>query len=153
MLRINRRTDYAVRVMLALAKHQGSQRLSTQQIQQQMLIPRAFLQRIIADLSRKRLIQTYTGPNGGLQLGRSAATISLRDIYEAIEGALLISDCLEAAGACPLDVGCPVHPHWKHLQALIVRELESITLDQLALEAHALATQLRPFTIPVATSA
>ncbi len=135
MIRINRRTDYAVRVMLALARHAGEGRLSTQQIQDQMLVPRAFLQRIIADLSRQKLIKTYTGPNGGLELTRSVETFNLREIYEAIEGPLLISDCLEAAGVCPLDKGCPVRPRWACLQALMARELEAITLAELVADA------------------
>ena len=39
MLRINRQTDYAVRVILALAKRSEGTRLSTGEIQQEMLIP------------------------------------------------------------------------------------------------------------------
>lgn len=142
MLRINRRTDYAIRVMLSLAKRNEGERLSTRQIQEEMLVPHAFLQRIIADLSRRKLIHTYPGPSGGLQLARSASTISLRDIYEAIEGTLLISDCLEGPGECPLDKTCSVRPRWDRLQMLIVKELESITLDQLAKDAHAMTGQM-----------
>jgi Rrf2 family protein len=139
MLRINRRTDYAVRVMLALAKRPESTRISTKTVQEEMLVPRAFLQRIIADLSKKGLLHTFPGPNGGLQLARPGRSISLRDIYEAIEGPLLISECLASPGECPLDSGCPVHPRWRSLQAMLVAELEAITLEQLAQDAHALA--------------
>jgi Rrf2 family protein len=139
MLRINRRTDYAMRVMLALAKQPEGSRMSTTEIQKQMLVPRAFLQRIIADLSKKGLLHTYPGPSGGIQLGRPSQSVSLRDIYEAIEGPLLLSDCLGLPGQCPLDVSCPVHSHWKRLQTLFVRELEMISLQQLAFEGNALA--------------
>jgi Rrf2 family protein len=139
MLRINRRTDYAVRVMLALAKRPAAARISTKTIQDEMLVPRAFLQRIIADLSKKGLLHTFPGPHGGLQLARPSPAITLRDIYEAIEGPLLISDCLSSSSECPLDAGCPVHPRWRRLQSLLVGEMEAINLAQLALDAHALA--------------
>ncbi len=139
MLRINRRTDYAIRVMLALAKRPETARISTQTIQDEMQVPRAFLQRIIADLSKKSLLRTFPGPNGGLQLARASQSISLRDIYEAVEGPLLISECLASRGACPLDATCPVHPRWKRLQEIIVQELEAISLEQLGQEALALA--------------
>ena len=135
MFRINRRTDYAVRVMLCLAKRPYGTRLSTQIIQDEMLTPRAFLQRIIADLSKVNLICTYPGPNGGVQLARPAAEVNLRHIWEAIEGPLLISECLEAPQDCPLNAGCPVRPRWGLLQTVIAQELESISLDQLAAEA------------------
>lgn len=132
MLRINRRTDYAVRVILALARRPAGARLSTRDIQREMLVPRAFLQRIIADLSKTHLLQTFPGPNGGLQLARPAEAISLRDVYEAIEGPLVISECLQVDGECPLDAACPVRPEWSRLQAMIVQELGSVTMKQLA---------------------
>ena len=135
MFRINRRTDYSVRVMLALAKRPFGERLPTRTIQDEMLIPRSFLQRIIADLSRAGLLATYPGPNGGLQLSRPAEQINLRHIWEAIEGELLVSDCLKAPGECPLDSGCPVRSRWGRLQSIIVHELERTNLAELAAEA------------------
>ncbi len=135
MFRINRRTDYAVRVMVALAKRPTGARLSTKEIQDEMLTPRAFLQRIIADLSKAGLILTYPGPNGGLQLSRPADEINLRHIWEAIEGSFLISDCVRSADACPLYHGCPVHSRWARMQSLILQELEGSSLSQLARDA------------------
>lgn len=139
MFRINRRTDYAVRVMLSLAKRPFDQRISTRAVQEEMLVPRPYLQRIVADLARAGLIRTSPGPHGGLQLARSAESISLRQVWEAIEGPLLISDCLKACGVCPLDQGCPVRSHWGRLQGLLAQELESLTLAQLAVETHQLS--------------
>lgn len=135
MFRINRRTDYAVRVMICLAKRPAGARLATQEIQDEMLIPRAFLQRIIADLSKAGLIETYPGPSGGVQLAHPPESVTLRQIWEAIEGPLLISDCLETPEDCPLESRCPVRPRWGRLQSAIVRELESSNLDELAREA------------------
>lgn len=138
MFRINRRTDYAVRVMLALAKRPPGARLATQAIQDEMLVPRSFLQRIIAELSKAGLIVTFAGASGGLELRSPAEGINLRHIWEAIEGPLLISDCLKGAHECPLDESCPVRCRWARLQAMIALELERITLAQLAHDASLL---------------
>ena len=140
MFRINRKMDYSVRVMLCLARRPFGARLPTQAIQNEMLVPRPYLQRIVADLSRAGLIRTFPGTNGGLELARPAYAITLRHIWEAVEGIFLISDCLKAPGLCPLDAGCPVRTRWGCLQAILVRELESTTLEQLALEANELVT-------------
>jgi Rrf2 family transcriptional regulator, nitric oxide-sensitive transcriptional repressor len=137
MLKINRRTDYAVRVILALAKRPFGGRLSTQVIQEEMQIPRPFLQRIIADLSKVGLLETFPGPSGGLQLARPAAEINLRHIWEAIEGPLEISACLNAPDDCPFGFTCPVRCRWGRLQNLMLRELESTTFSELAEEAAA----------------
>lgn len=140
MFRINRRTDYAVRVCLALAKHPSGSRLSTHTIQNEMLVPPAFLQRIIADLAKAGLIATFPGPNGGIELAYPAAEISLRQIWEAIEGPLCISECVHGEHECPLGSRCPVRLHWSGLQQLILNELASTTLDLLASEAAEIAS-------------
>lgn len=142
MFRINRRTDYAVRAMLCLARQPYPARLATQAIQDEMLIPRPFLHRIIAGLSKAGLIQTYPGPGGGVQLAREAKAISLLQIWEAIEGPLLISDCLGDCGVCPLDVRCPVRNHWGQLQGMIIHELKNIPLDQLVAESNQLSERV-----------
>lgn len=139
MFRVNRRTDYSVRVLLSLAKRPFGTRLPTQAIQDEMLVPRPFLQRIIADLSRANLIVTYPGVNGGIQLARPAEAINLRQIWEAIEGPLMISDCLKSKDECPLGQGCPVRARWARLQTMIAKEMGATRLDELANEANALA--------------
>ena len=144
MFRINRRTDYAVRVMVALAKRPLGQRLATQTIQEEMLVPRAFLQRIVADLAKAGLVITFAGPGGGLELARPGAEINLRHIWEAIEGPLLISECLTGCGDCPHDCLCPVRWHWGTIQAQMQAELERATLAVLVQEAHELAARDDP---------
>jgi len=139
MMKINRRTDYAFRVMLSLAKTPEGTRLSTHKIQEMMFIPRAFLLRIIADLSRAGMILTFPGPKGGVQLSRSAGLISLYQVWEAINGSLIISDCVENTNDCPLGEECPVNGHLIKLQEIIRSELNAVTFDILAEEATTLA--------------
>jgi Rrf2 family protein len=131
MFKINRKTDYAVRVCVALARRPWGARLSTQSIQEEMLIPRPFLQRIIAELSQAGLLHTNAGPNGGLQLARPPEDITLRDILQVMEGPLCLSDCLVAPQECPLSTECPVRSRWGRLQTIILMELERTTLRQL----------------------
>lgn len=131
MFKINRRTDYAVRVMVALAKRPSGSRVPTRLVQQEMHIPPAYLQRVVAELAGAGLIQTFAGPNGGLQLGGDPQKITLLDVTEALEGKLCISDCLSVPQECPLSAECPVRSRWGYLQLAILRELAATTLSQL----------------------
>jgi Rrf2 family transcriptional regulator, iron-sulfur cluster assembly transcription factor len=137
MLKINRQTDYAVRVILALAKQGEGARLSSSVIQRQMLIPQALMPRIVAQLAHARLINTFPGRDGGLMLSRAAAQITLRDVVEAFEGPILLSECLEAKGEddCPFRTNCPVSPKWGRVQVAMLREMAAITFESLAQEA------------------
>ncbi len=136
MFKVNRRTDYAIRVLLYLAQRPVGSRASAEEVMREMLVPRAYLHRIIATLSNKGFLATFAGPKGGFELALPAQEINLLQIWEAMEAPLIISDCLKAPRACPLDEGCPVRQRWGRIQALLVHELKSITLADLALEAQ-----------------
>jgi Rrf2 family protein len=140
MLRLNRRTEYAFRVMSFLASGPDGVRVSTRVIEKQMLIPRPFLIRVISDLSRGGLIKSYPGRNGGLLLARPAERISLKDIYQAIEGSLRFYDCTDRPQKCALNIGCKIRLSFCQLQARLVEELDSISIGQLTFETSAIET-------------
>ena len=136
MLKINRQTDYAVRIILALAKQGEEARRSSSEIQQEMLIPAALMPRIVAQLAHAGLLKTFPGREGGLMLPRPAAQITLRDVVEAFEGPILLSECLQAQGEddCPFRIDCPVSPKWGRVQVAMLREMAAITFESLAQE-------------------
>ena len=137
MLKINRQTDYAVRVVLALARQGPGAKRSTAEIQQEMLVPKAFMSRIVAQLARAGLLNTFPGRDGGLMLPRPASQITLKDIVEAFEGPILLSQCLQVKGEddCPFQVNCPVRPKWGRVQVAMLREMAAITFEDLVKEA------------------
>jgi len=138
VIRINRQTDYAARVILALSRRKPEGRVSSAEIQREMLIPPALARRIIADLAHGGFILTHPGREGGLTLARPATEINLRQVVEHFEGKLFLSECLIAQGECPFDDKCPVRCRWARLQNMILREMEQITFAELAEDASAL---------------
>ncbi|NWG05814.1 MAG: Rrf2 family transcriptional regulator [Chloroflexi bacterium] len=137
MLKINRQTDYAVRVVLALAKRGEGVRLSSADIQREMLIPKSFMTRIVAQLAHFGLIETFPGRDGGLSLPRAASQITLKDVVEAFEGPILLSECMQVKGEddCPFLSNCPVRSKWGRVQASMLREMAFITFEDLVKEA------------------
>lgn len=135
MFRVNRQTDYAIRVVLALAKQPQGTRLSSASIGKKMLIPAAFLSRIVAELAQAGVVHTFPGRDGGLQLARPAEEISLRDIVELMEGPLLLSECMLGEQACPFEEACPVRTRWDRLQQAILDELSRTNFAELVGEA------------------
>ena len=144
MLRINRQTDYAIRVILALAKRPEGTRLSTAEIQQEMLIPPATMLRIVAELARAGLLKTFTGRDGGLSLPRLASQITIKDVVEAFEGPILLSACMQVKGEddCPFQTNCPVRTKWGRIQVAMMREMASINFADLAQEALGVPVQM-----------
>jgi Rrf2 family iron-sulfur cluster assembly transcriptional regulator len=147
MLKINRQTDYAVRVVLALAKQGQGVRIPSAEIQQEMLIPPALMSRIVAQLAHAKLVNTFPGRDGGLMLPRPASQITLKEVVEAFEGPILLSECLQAKGEddCPFRSNCPVRSKWGRVQVAILREMASITFEDLVNEALSVPTPLPSF--------
>jgi Rrf2 family protein len=137
MLRINRQTDYAVRVILSLAQRDEATRLSSAEIQREMLIPKSFMGRIVAQLAQAGLVTTFTGRDGGLQLQRPASQITLKDIVEAFEGPVLLSECMQSKGEddCPFRGNCPVRSKWGRVQVAMLQEMASVTMASLVNES------------------
>ncbi|KPL72999.1 hypothetical protein ADM99_06845 [Leptolinea tardivitalis] len=129
-MRINRETDYSFRVILALARAGENTRLPTSQIQKDMHIPPSFLHRIIALLGRSQIIRTFPGREGGVQLARPAADITLLDVFEAVEGPIQLSVCFTGENDCPLDTPCPVQKCLRQVQKAIIKELSSVHFDR-----------------------
>ena len=135
MLRINRQTDYAIRVLLMLAQQPAGTRLSSFEIASEMLIPSAFLSRIVAQLAQAGLLVTFPGREGGLQLPRPAEKITLKDVVEVMEGRFLLSECMTGEEACPFEGNCRVRCRWTMLQASILDELNCTNFAILASES------------------
>lgn len=129
-MQITRQADYAVRAIVYLAQLGPEQRASTSQIAQDKQIPPSFLAKIVSQLSVAGLLQTSRGARGGVSLARSAEDISLLDVVEAIDGPILLNDCVADSGACAFGDSCPMKPVWCEAQHELVTRLENTNFAQ-----------------------
>ncbi len=130
-MRITRQADYAVRAVLYLSRLGPDHRVSTAHIAEAQHIPMSFLSKIVSQLASAGLVRSMRGVRGGVSLARSPEKISLRDIVEAIDGPMLMSDCTASPSACAMSGACTVRPVWCDLRHEIAQRLERVTFDQL----------------------
>ena len=142
MFRVNRQTDYAVRVLLALSQKPQGTRISTTEIGREMLIPRALLQRIVAALASGGFILTQAGRDGGISLAHVPKQINLLQVVEHFEGQIILSDCILKRGDCPFEHKCPVSCQWKHLSDLLREEMARTTFEKLVEDAKRIEREL-----------
>ena len=124
-MQITRQADYAVRAVLYLARLGPEQRAATSQIAQEQQIPPSFLAKIVSQLSVAGLLQTSRGARGGVSLARSPEQISLLEVVEAIDGPILLNECVSENGACTFGDDCPIGPIWCEAQAELVERLKA----------------------------
>ena len=90
-MKLTTRTRYAIRALYDLAFHAGAgakQALQAKEIAERQGIPFKFLEQILQDLRRAKLVEARRGPHGGYALARPAAQISMADILRAVRGPL-----------------------------------------------------------------
>jgi Rrf2 family protein len=133
-MQITRQADYAIRAVRYLAKQGPNQRSATSTVAQEMKIPPSFLAKIISQLSIAGLLHTSRGARGGVTLARDAKEISLLDVVEAIDGPILLNECVGDPADCQFSDDCLVHPIWVEAQEALVKRLRETRFDTLAVK-------------------
>jgi len=131
-MQITRQADYAVRAMVYLAQLGPDQRAATGQIAQEKSIPPSFLAKIVSQLSVAGLLQTSRGARGGVSLAKPADAITLLDVVEAIDGPILLNNCVGDSSSCNYDDSCPLKPVWCDAQKMLVEQLSKANFAQLS---------------------
>jgi Rrf2 family protein len=128
-LELTRRTDYAIRALLVLARDGGRQ--STPVIAAAMDIPIRFLPQVMGDLTRAGLVGSTAGRQGGYELIPSAVDIDLLSIIEAVEGDTRRRTCILRGGPCRRDGVCDAHEPFGAAQEAFRATLAAATLASL----------------------
>ncbi len=89
---LSQRGRYALKALLNLARNSGSSRqVSVLSVEEQ--IPRKFLEAIMSDMRRARLVDSTRGALGGYRLARPANMITFGDIMRVTDGPLALLPC------------------------------------------------------------
>jgi Rrf2 family transcriptional regulator, iron-sulfur cluster assembly transcription factor len=130
-VKLSTQVDYAVRAVFELACHDSGTVLHTCDIAKAQRIPSSGLAKVMHDLARAGLIRAQRGQGGGVALARPAEHITVRDVYEAVEGPILLCRCRQRVDACGDDT-CDTHEFWSGVEKLLTEELQTVTFAALA---------------------
>ena len=132
-MRITAKADYAVRAAVELAAAEDPARpVKGEYLARAQGIPQNFLENILTELRRAGIVRTRRGADGGYQLARPAAEITVADVLRAVEGPLAAvqgnrPESLKYQGAAE-----HLPDVWIALRASLRSVLEHVTLADLA---------------------
>lgn len=131
-MRMSAKAEYAVRAMVQLATADEGCVVKTDDLAKAQGIPPQFLVDILSDLRTDRLVRSHRGREGGYELARPAADISIADVLRCIDGPL----------ASVRDIGLGDLPYsgptaaltdvWRALRASMRSVLEETSLADVA---------------------
>jgi Rrf2 family protein len=119
--------EYALRAVVWLAS-EGADARSAEQVAAATRVPRRYLHRVMQGLVRAGLVRSQPGARGGYALERSAETITLLHVVNAVSG-------VERIRACPLGLKthtalCPLHRELDNAYAAVEEAFSRVTVAQ-----------------------
>jgi Rrf2 family protein len=87
-VRVSAKVDYALRAVAQIAA-EGDGLVKAEHIAHAQDIPLSFLLGILRELTRGHLLRSHRGTDGGYQLARPAAEITLAEVMRVIDGPLV----------------------------------------------------------------
>ena len=82
-----------------LAAREG-QRVPTAEVADALGVSSAHLAKVLRALERAGIVRAKRGPTGGFRLARDAARVTLKEVYEAVEGPIETERCLLGDPVC-----------------------------------------------------
>ena len=126
---ISTRGRYALRLLIDLAENQKDGFIPLKDSARRQDISEKYLESIVKDLVRGKLIEAHRGKGGGYRLACPAGEISILDILNLMEGTLAPVACLgERSKPCPRAAVCRTINLWEGLYKTVNEYLGGFTL-------------------------
>ncbi len=128
-MRITSESDYALRIISALAKHDGV--VDAKTLAEETSVTLQFTLKILNKLVRTDLIKSFKGIRGGYCLKLPPEEITLKLVIESIDGPIAMVRCLESSEGCSLNqekTACIYHHIFDTISLDVARKLAGITI-------------------------
>ncbi len=89
MMRFSVRTEYGLKVLIELALLERGSSIAAGEIAAREGIPQRFLEQQVTVLRKAGLVESRRGAGGGSSLARPAASITVAEAIEALEGPII----------------------------------------------------------------
>tara|TARA_B100000427_G_scaffold266920_1_gene232480 strand:- start:138 stop:593 length:456 start_codon:yes stop_codon:yes gene_type:complete len=135
MLKLSKKTLYAIEAVLDVAYHMGAQPVQSRDITRRQGIPRRYLEQALQQLVKADILVGVRGPKGGYRLARERRRITVGEIVRVIAGDDTTDELLEDTSGSDLGIKV-VRPLWTDLREAAMARLDETTIDEMCLKAN-----------------
>jgi Rrf2 family transcriptional regulator, cysteine metabolism repressor len=134
-LKISTRGEYGVRAVLDIAMHSNEGPVTLKSISGRQEISESYLEQLFGTLRKAGLVVSTRGAQGGYDLAREPAQITIGDLIRVLEGPIAPVDCVndqaDKSGGCSNAHRCATRVLWQKLRDSMTEVLDSTTLADL----------------------
>ena len=135
MIRLTKKLLFAIEAVLDIAYNGGATPVRSAEITARQGIPHRYLEPVLQELVREKILVGIRGPSGGYRLARERRRISLGDIVRTVRGLGTAEDPISDPAGSELGHQV-VRPLWVELEEETMRRLDALTLEDLCTRAH-----------------
>ena len=126
---ITRNTDYALRAICYIAKQKKI--VTVTELVRVLGVPRPFMRKILQQLSKEKILNSYKGPEGGFKLKLFPNKIFIVQIMRIFQGELSLSECFLKKDVCPNKGKCVLRKKIRLIENNMLRQLRQINIASL----------------------
>lgn len=126
---ITRNTDYALRALCYMSKHDGL--VTVGQLVKKLGVPRPFMRKILQQLNKDKILGSYKGQGGGFKLKISPQKIYIVAIMRIFQGKLGLNGCFLKKDVCPNKGKCILRKKIHSIEKGVLKQLGEITIGSL----------------------
>lgn len=132
-MRISRKSEYAIRSLVAMARHQRS--WSIQELSVQEGIPIKFLEQILLALRHAGYLSAKRGVGGGYTLRMQPTEITVGDVIRTMDGPIAPVPCAaeqpNESCTCPNPKSCALRLLMTDVRVELAKMLDTKTIDDM----------------------
>ncbi len=139
-MKVSTKGRYGLKAMIYIAANSVDGCVSLRSISESEGISENYLEQLIAQLKKNKLVKSIRGAYGGYVLGKDVQEISVGDILRALEGSLSPVDCVDESSkkdcTCGSNCGseCITKEVWQKIDKSITDTVDAISLESLVLK-------------------
>ena len=136
-MKISTKGRYGLRILLDLATHQNKGPVNLADISKRQGISEKYLWQVINLAKAAGLINSARGPKGGYTVAKPTDQITVLEIISALEGPIILVDCLEKSEGCNRSDSCVTREVWAKIGDSMKKTMAGITLQELVKKQEA----------------
>lgn len=129
---LSRTSQYAVQALIYIATQPPGEPVLNRDIAERLNVPAAYLAKILQNLCKQGLLDSFRGRLGGFCLREGMHKTNLMQVLLLTEGPDFTKSCILGLKECSDATACPMHFKWIPVKKRIISLLQGMTLEELA---------------------
>lgn len=127
----SRSSQYAIQALVLLAAEPAGSHVLCRTLAERLDLPLPYLSKLMQEFSRRGIVGSSRGRQGGYYMARSADKVSLMEVMTVIGGERATKECFLGFKECSDETACAMHCRWRPVKERLFKLLQEQSLGKL----------------------